>query len=172
MQIKSYPCHGLVIDRTTLRKGEFINDRVMASNNFSISGNKIVRDDSALKQYWWFMESGHNTHENSMGVVTDQTFGWSNKDNPMADGDYLLSVKEACVVWCFNETANDTLPDFDFQVVSSGDTWGFQDGAKVFLMSGSFTVDGKTVTGPRQLVVSGNKSVTFTADAMFIILRD
>jgi len=172
MQIKSYPCHGWVIDRTTLRKGEFINDRVMASNNFVMSGGKIVRDDGELKQYWWFMESGHNTHENAMGLITDQEFGWSNKDHEMPDGDYLLKVLEPCTVWCFNETANDTLPAFDFQVVKAGDTWGFQDGAKVFLMCGSFTVDGKTVTGPRQIVVSGNKFVTFTVDAMFITLRD
>jgi len=118
------------------------------------------------------MESGHNTHESAMGLITDQEFGWSNKDHEIPDGDYLLKVLEPCVVWCFNETANDTLPAFDFQVVKAGDTWGFQDGDKVFLMCGSFTVDGKTVTGPRQIVVSGNKFVTVTVDAMFITLRD
>ena len=173
MQIKSYPCFGWVIDRTTLRRGEFVNDRVMSSNNFTISGNKIVRDDSELKRYWWFMESGHNQHENlSTGTVSDQEWGWSNVDSPMSDGDFVLKVLEPCVVWCFNETANDSLPSFDFQKLKAGDSWGFQGGARVFLMSGAINFDGKVVTGPRPFLVSGDKYGVATADSMFIVIRE
>lgn len=173
MQIKSYPCFGWVIDRTTLRRGEFINDRVMAANNFTVEGNKLVRDDGELKRYWWFLESGHNQHENiDTGVVADQLPGWSNVDSPMPNGDFLLKVLEPCAVWCFNETANESLPDFDFQKVAAGDSWGFQDGARVFLMSGGFEFNGKLVTGPRPFIVSGNKYGVATADSMFIVLRD
>lgn len=173
MQIKTYPCHGWMIDKTTLRRGEFINDRVMASNHFTVSGNKLVRDDSELKRYWWFMESGHNKHTNiDTGVESNQTWSWSNKSDPMADGDYALDVLDPCVVWCFNETANETLPNFDYHSMLGGETFSFQAGNKVFLMGGSINFGGTVVTGPRQIVISANKIGTADTPSMFIVLRD
>lgn len=172
MLIKSYPCHGWVIDRTQLRRGEVINDRVMSGNYFQIQNGQVRLDDESFGTYLWFMAQGHNQHENlDTGLVTDQHRGWSNISSPQADGDYHLSVLEDCVVWCFNNTANPTLPGMVTPVrLLSGESRSVNAGDKVFVFDGSFTFDGKSVSGPRQVVFSQSGSITATADTFMIFV--
>ena len=170
MNIKSYPCHGWVIDKTELRRGELINDKVMASNYFTVEADGSIKDAGV---YHWFMVQGHNTHENlATGVVTEQTRGWNTKDSPLVQGDYLLTVTEPAVVFCFNSTANsDGLPDFDVHRVAPNTAHTFQDGDKVFLMDGGFVIEGRQVTGPRTIRFVGSKEVMFNMDSMWIVVR-
>lgn len=172
MKIKSFPCHGWVIDRTELRRGEIINDKVMSSNYFTVMEDGSIQDAGI---YHWFMASGNNTHENiALGTVSEQTRGWNTKDSPLPAGDYLLTVREPCVVWCFNNTANETLPDFDFHHVKMDEGYvdhTFNDGDKIFMFDGGFMINGREVTGPRQITFVGTKQVTFHKDSMWIRVR-
>lgn len=168
MKIKSFPCHGWVIDRTELRRGELINDKVMSSNYFTVMEDGSIQDAGI---YHWFLASGHNTHENlETGTVSDQHRGWNTKDSPVPAGDYLLTVLDPCVVWCLNNTANDTLPDFDFHHVAMGEHT-FNDGDKIFLMDGGFMLNDREITGPRQITFVGTKQVMFHKDSMWLLVR-
>lgn len=171
MEIKTYPCHGWKIDRTSMRRGEMVNDKAMASNYFTVESDGKIKGAGL---YHWFMVQGKHTHENlGTGVVIEQERGWNTKDSQLSAGDYLLAVVDPSVLFCFNEVANpDGLPEFDFHHVSADTTFQFAAGARWFLMDGQFTLNGVTRSQPRAFTMSERKLVTFDTDSMFIVLRD
>tara|TARA_R110000772_G_scaffold3256_3_gene11764 strand:+ start:5863 stop:6378 length:516 start_codon:yes stop_codon:yes gene_type:complete len=171
MELKTYPCHGWVIDKATFRRGEIINDAVNSSNYFGIEADGTVTDAGL---YYWFMISGSHTHTN---VNTKEEFqhrrGWSNKTTPLIPGDYLLSINDPSAIWCFNATGNqDGLPNFDYHYVQAGETFSFEAGARWFFMDGTFTYNNVTRTQPRGFEMSTAATITFDTDAMFIVLKD
>ena len=173
MKMTSFRCHGYIIVRTELRRGEVINDKAMSSNYFTVDSDGSIQ---GAGHYHWFLAEGHHTHEDlNMGTVVDQHRGWNTKDSPLHAGEYVLSVRDPSVTWCLNTAeANETMPDFDFHHTKMDEGFvdhTFMDGDKIFLMDGGFMINGQEVTGPRQIKFVGTKQVTFHKDSMWILVR-
>jgi len=167
MEIKSYPCHGWIIDRTKVEQGEFINDKVMRNNNFAIDKNGNV---AGAGKYLWFIESGHHTHENlDTGVVVDCVRGWNTVDFPHPYGEYRMKPLEDTVVWCFNETANPGgLPQCSFARALPGVQIAFEAGDKLFLMDGRLSNGVKEISGPKPFVVTTATMLTAIEDSLIL----
>jgi len=167
MEIKSYPCHGWVIDRTTVEQGEFINDKVMHNNYFAIDKNGDV---AGVGKYLWFIESGKHTHENiDTGAVTDCVRGWNTLDTPHTRGEYRMRPVEDTAVWCFNAPANSgTLPNCSFFRLGVGETMSFNAGDKLFLMDGRLSNRVKEIAGPRQVIMSATEVLVAIEDTLIL----
>lgn len=167
MEMKSYPCHGWIIDRTKVQRGESITDKVMTTNYFVIDDAGNV---DGVGKYLWFIQSGRHKHQNlNTGVVTNCIRGWNTVDTPHDAGEYQMIPLEDTVVWCFNETSNPQgLPSCVFYRLSVGDQESFQVGDKLFVMDGRLSTGSKEISSPRQVVIQNQVTLTALEDSLIL----
>lgn len=168
MKMTLHKAFDLVAAHATYTKGEIIN------NDPLVDGVFVVDDNSP---FVWMYMSGRQIFVNTKtGEQIERVAGDNLIRNPIPPGEWRSIVPEDFDVVCFSPvTNNKKVPLADhitFVSIPAGEQYAIPHLTKLFLAKGSVTIDGQTVSGPKQISFkTGDKSITSTTGAYGVIIN-
>jgi hypothetical protein len=140
-----------------------------------VSNNTVVITKTKPLESIWLQTKGTSTlTEINTGVIEKWTEGDSDLTNPCKLGSWQAEYTEDVAIWCLPKNMtndlNDPNKDIDLTKITQftlldTQTTTIPNNTKLFLASGSLTINGQSYPGPQQIeVLTGDKSVTATGD--------
>ena len=154
---KPFPVFGYVIVRNELTAGEVFTDQTIKENKYIV--------DEKFKTVWLQTKGHIHDVEDNTGATQDRYAGDSTLIKPEPIGHWTMQIVEDAVVFCLSPVVNENkypqAPDVIHVAIAAGQTREFAKDSKLFLASGTLTVEGKTFDGPKQIrFASSAKTVT------------
>jgi hypothetical protein len=134
--------------------------RILYANYYD-AGNVVDVATSGHSETVLFVSNGSTTVRNKQTgeVVWEAGPGWFSDGN-YQDNVYTCTANTATVCWCYDPLVNQNyVPEIVPLHVASGQSATLSIGTKLFLCSGTATINGKEFTGPYQISVKTPDSV-------------
>jgi hypothetical protein len=166
MYQKTYLAFGYYIAKSVFTAGEVVISEPVVDNVFTV-GDAFP--------YVWFYTKGTDVLINldTQEQIT-RTAGDCTVTLPYPKGTWRTTLPEDLELWCIspfnNTTKHPPVPNVSVFSLANGAQTIVPRGTKLFLLSASIQIDGKTILAGRQIeFVSGDKTVSAIGDAYGLI---
>lgn len=157
MQTTYHRAFGISVALTSIARGEIIILDPIVNNVFQIGPNF---------GFVWYNTVGDDLLTNTVtGEQVSRPAGTCTLTNPIPNGEWRMEVPEDLQVLCASPFVNPNalpLSNYlsDFKLLSQNQLT-IPHGTKLFLGHGALVIEGKTITGPQQILFkSGDRQVT------------
>ena len=120
-----------------------------------------------------FTEGNIVVKDKETGEVVDQCVpGWIRRGT-YTDGMFTCTATQNSVSWCYDPKVNqNVVPPIELVALKTGEAIALPQDTKLFLCSGTVTINGQERTSPKQISVkSANVTATATTDVYGFIFK-
>jgi len=174
MQHTKYNAFGYTLVRTQVQKDEIITDTNHEHTDNTLLITRPYNPNFKKQSYVtdsinhiWLTTSGNIKYTNLYtGAVVNWSEGYCSLDNPMPVGFWAIDHEEDSTAFCFSPRKNlemdPVMPDVSTFKMDIGESITVNEQKRLFLCQGQLSIEGQSVTGPTQVIISSGRTITAT----------
>jgi hypothetical protein len=146
--------------------------RVLYANYYDAGSEFDLLSSINKKTVLFFSEGSMTVHSKDTGEVTHTCgAGWFNYGDYI-DHTYKCTANSPTVCWCYDPEVNDGyIPQMETLIVKPEEQIVLPKDTKLFLCYGTITNGEQSLTGPCQVILSGDKPLKATTNVYGLIFK-